>query len=187
MLYHASPVQGITTLKPSASNHGKPLVYFSEKRENVLFYLSNAIEKHCKETGFLHKGPYRKWASYGFNKNGVAVLEEYYPNATLDTYRGVSGYIYTAEYTPDIRALSNITFAYCSEKPVAVCGCDYIEDAYEAIISAVNDGRLILRKYEENSEKMLKWIEQIIKKEYSEAQNNPEYKFFLEAKFPFVK
>ena len=56
MYYHASQVQGITTLEPRISNHGIPLVYFSRKRENVLVYLSNAIEKYCRETGFAYDG-----------------------------------------------------------------------------------------------------------------------------------
>ena len=51
MYYHASSVKGITQLTPQSSNHGIPLVYFSTKRENVLVYLSNSIEKYCVETG----------------------------------------------------------------------------------------------------------------------------------------
>lgn len=54
MFYHASPVKGLTQLEPRISNHGIPLVYFSRKRKNVLVYLSNAVEKYCRETGFCH-------------------------------------------------------------------------------------------------------------------------------------
>ena len=64
--YHASQVQGITMLEPRVSNHGIPLIYFSRKRENVLVYLSNAIEKYCRETGFAHDGIWQKWGPYGF-------------------------------------------------------------------------------------------------------------------------
>ena len=56
--YHASPTKDLTTLEPRISNHGVPMVYLSRKRENVLVYLSNAVEKYCKETGFEHVG---KW------------------------------------------------------------------------------------------------------------------------------
>lgn len=45
MYYHASPIGTIKRLEPRVSNHGVPLVYFSKKRENVLVYLSNAIER----------------------------------------------------------------------------------------------------------------------------------------------
>ena len=49
MYYHASNVKGIEIIEPRVSNHGIPLIYFSKKRENVLVYLSNAVEKYCKD------------------------------------------------------------------------------------------------------------------------------------------
>ena len=81
MLYHASPTGGLTVLTPHVSNHGHPLVYFSKKRENVLVYLSNAVEKYCRDTGFVHTGQWEKWGPYGFDLDGVQRREEYYPNA----------------------------------------------------------------------------------------------------------
>ena len=56
MFYHASQIEGITTLEPRVSNHDIPLVYFSTKRENVLGFLSNAIGKYCKDSGFIYDG-----------------------------------------------------------------------------------------------------------------------------------
>lgn len=56
MYYHASPVKGIKILEPRISNDGSPRVYLSRKRENTLVYLSNAIEKYCKDTGFEYSG-----------------------------------------------------------------------------------------------------------------------------------
>ena len=97
MYYHASPVAGIETLEPRVSNHGIPLIYFSEKRENVLVYLSNAIERLCRKQGFAYDGPWQKWGPYGFNKDGTLRIEEYYPDALIETYAGVSGWIYSAE------------------------------------------------------------------------------------------
>lgn len=43
-------------------------------------YLSNAVEKFCKETGFNYSGVWHKWASYGFDKDGILNLEEYLPD-----------------------------------------------------------------------------------------------------------
>lgn len=63
--------------------------------ENVLVYLSNAIEKTCKEENFPHEGIWHKWGPYGFEQDGRLRFEEYYPNALEDTYKGVSGYIYS--------------------------------------------------------------------------------------------
>lgn len=82
MYYHASQTKNIKVLEPRVSNHNIPLIYFSSKRENVLVYLSNAIEKFCKETNFNYNGIYSKWGPYSFTKDGIIQLEEYYPNAT---------------------------------------------------------------------------------------------------------
>ncbi len=187
MYYHASSLGNITKLEPRVSNHNTPLIYFSTKRENVLVYLSNAIEKHCKESGFIHNGRWHKWASYGFDPDGILVLDEYYPNATEDTYKGVSGYIYYADKLPEEQFDIGINFTAASSLPVQVSGCEYIEDAYSEIMKAVDLGLIKLRKYEDMSDKMLLWIESTIKNEYTNAEHNPDYRYFLESKFGFLK
>lgn len=80
--YHGSRIAKITTLQPHISNHGKSRVYLTSKRENTLVYLSNAIEKFHRDNAIKYEGHFYKWASYGFNKEGVLVVEEYYPNST---------------------------------------------------------------------------------------------------------
>lgn len=50
--FHASQIKGIQVLEPRISNHNLPLIYFSGKRENVLVYLSNAVEKRVKRKIF---------------------------------------------------------------------------------------------------------------------------------------
>ena len=101
MLYHASPTSGLTVLTPHVSNHGHPLVYFSKKRENVLVYLSNAVEKYCRDTGFVHTGRWEKWGPYGFDLDGVQRLEEYYPNAWI--WQTMKHEYENAEKQPDYR------------------------------------------------------------------------------------
>ena len=59
MFFHASQAPNIKVLTPSISNHGKPLIYFTQKRENALVYLSNAVEKYCNESGIKHQGVYK--------------------------------------------------------------------------------------------------------------------------------
>lgn len=179
--FHASQTPDLTLLEPRVSNHGKPLIYASCKRENVLVYLSNAVEKHCREVGFDHPGPWRKWASYGF-KNGLLVLEEYWPDATRETYQGVSGYVYTVEgaFTPQ----ADIPDAFTTGEPAGVLACEFIPDAYEALLQAEKEGKLLLKSYADNSEKTLRWLEQITLAEYEEAADHPEYQRFLLDKFP---
>lgn len=187
MYYHASQTANITVLEPRVSNHGIPLVYLSTKRENVLVYLSNAIEKYCKETGFVHHGKWQKWGPYGFEADGTLRLEEYYPNALVDTYRGVSGYIYYTKYVKSVKENIHISNAVATSEMVEVDGWEFVPDAYKAIMEAAENGLIRILKYEELNEKKREWIQNIIKEEYKNAEEQPEYRYFLEAKFPFCK
>ncbi len=186
MYYHASQVKDIKILEPRISNHNIPLIYFSEKRENVLVYLSNAIEKYCKETGFVHNGKWHKWASYGFDADGTLRIDEYYPNALIDTYKGVSGYIYSAEEVFVNEDSINISNAVTTSHPVTVADVEFISDAYDEIIRVEEKGLIKIRRYEEQCEKMLTWIEKTIREEYENAENEADYRHFLKAKFSFL-
>ena len=183
MLYHASPVEGIQTLVPHVSNHEKPLVYLSARRENVLVYLSNAVEKHCRETGFVWNHPWYKWASYGFTKEGLLLLEEYYPNATEETYKGVSGYIYRVDKCAAAQPMADIPHAFASGEPLVVADCEYIPDAYEALLKAEREGLIVIRRYDDLSEGTRRWLEKMIPQEYAKAESHPDYRHFLKAKF----
>lgn len=187
MYFHASQTADIKVLEPKTSNHNTPLIYFSAKRENVLVYLSNAIEKHCKETGFVHNGKWHKWASYGFEPDGTLRLDEYYPNAIEDTYKGVSGYIYSAEDVYANGNVININDAVTTSIPVVVTDVEFIEDAYAEILKAADLGLIKIRKYEQMSESMLVWIKKTILHEYAQAENEPDYRYFLKSKFDFIK
>lgn len=186
MYYHATQVKDIKILEPRISNHGKPYIYFSDKRENVLVYLSNAIEKFCKENNFKHNGIYSKWGPYGFNKDGIIQIEEYYPNALIETYKGVKGYIYKIENVPNISELKDIPHAFITENKTKIDSIEYIKDAYKAIMLEVKKGNIILVEYEEFIKEKKDWLEKTIKKEYQEAVNNSEYRYFLENKFDFL-
>ena len=185
MYYHASPIQGIKTLEPRLSNHNVPLVYLSAKRENTLVYLSNAVEKYCKEKGFPYKGIWSKWGPYGFDSQGILQYEEYYPNALEETYNKVSGYIYSCEtIEKDVNFELKIPDAVVSRKNVNVVSCEYVDNAFDEIIKAEQNGLIKIVKYKDFIAKREKWLSSIIKKEYSEAVNHPEYQFFLKGKFP---
>ena len=183
MLYHASPIGGLTELRPHISNHGVPLLYLSQKRENTLVYLSNAVEKYCRETGFIYHGVWKKWGPYGFTADGRQRLEEYYPNALEETYRGVSGYIYAVEKVTRRGHPVPIPDTVTSRGTVAVAGCEFIPDAWEAILQAERERLLVLRRYGEMTEKEADWLRRTIREEYRMAEDHPEYRHFLRAKF----
>lgn len=183
MFYHASSIKGIKTLEPKISNHGIPLIYFSAKRENVLVYLSNAVEKFCKETGFNYSGVWHKWASYGFDKDSILTLDEYYPDALIDTYKGVSGYIYSAETINNSGDIINVPYAVTSRENVDVSDCEFIEDAYDEIFKAEENGLIRITRYEQLNDAKLKWIAETMKREYETSVDHPEYRYFIENKF----
>lgn len=184
-LFHASQTPGIRVLKPRVSSHGRPLVYFSDCRENTLVYLSNAVEKFCRETGLPPQTSYYKWGSYGFTEEGLLCLEEYWPGATEETYGGEAGYLYTVE-TEKVQPLSEIPHAFISEEAVKVTGCEFVPDALTALRQAEQAGKLVLRPYAENSPEKLQWIEQGIRREYEKTEAFPYYREFLKAKFPIL-
>lgn len=186
MYYHASPTAGIRVLEPRASNHGVPLVYFSSKRENTLVYLSNSIERFCRDTGYAHTGKWTKWGPYGF-QGGILRLDEYYPNALEETYKGVSGYIYHAESIVETDMEIEIPHAAASPAPVPVDGAEFIPDAYEAILDAARKGLITVARYENQSKAMLAWIRKTIREQYDRAENQPEYRYFLRHKFDFIR
>lgn len=186
MYYHASRIGNIKKLEPSISNHGIPLVYFSSRRENALVYLSNAIEKYCKDTNFRYNGIYKKWASYGFTKDGLLELQEYYPNAAYETYKGVDGYIYKVENVPGIEEQKDIPYAFHTDKLVEVLSVEYIKDAYEEIMKEIKNGKIVFKKYEDFIKEKRGWLERTIRREYKKSIDSPEYRYFLENKFPFI-
>ena len=160
--------------------------YFSSKRENVLVYLSNAVEKCCRENGFPYEGPFYKWGPYGFDSDGVIRIEEYYPDALLRTYKGVGGYIYSVKELPKGKPMEEIPNAFLSESPVPVEECEFVEDAYEEILKAEKAGLVRIVRYEQLSEKMKRWSERTILEEYEKATDHPDYRFFLRATFPEI-
>ena len=186
MYYHASPIAGIRILEPKVSNHGVPLIYFSKKKENVLVYLSNAVEKFCRDTGYVHTGKWTKWASYGV-RDGIQQLDEYYPNALLETYRGVSGYIYRAASIQEAEQEISIPDAAVSSLPVSVDGVEFIPDAYEAILEAERCGEIFVTRFEAMTESRRAWHEKTIQEEYDSAVEQPEYRYFLKNKFGFIQ
>lgn len=183
MYYHASSIGGIKVLQPHATDGDIPLIYFSTKRENVLVYLSNAIEKFCKENGFEHHGEWTKWGPYGFDENGILILQEYYPNALIETYDNVSSYIYSAKELEKCDGHTKIPFAETTDKPVEVFECEYVENAYREILSATDKGLIKLLRYDELSPSMHNWLKNTIRKQYQSATDSPDYRFFLKHKF----
>ena len=186
MYFHASQIGKIKTLEPRISNHNIPLIYFSDKRENVLVYLSNAVEKVCKEGRFAFDGLWYKWGSYGFEKDGRLRFEEYYPNALEDTYKGIEGYIYScSKIDPYQKLYIKIPNTFITAQKTTVDNCEFIPDAYNEMINAEANGLITILRYNEfiSNIKRREWLKKTIIDEYRNNSAHPDYRFFLESRF----
>ena len=189
MYFHASQIGKIKTLEPRISNHNIPLTYFSDKRENVLVYLSNAVEKVCKEGRFTFDGLWYKWGSYGFEKDGRLRFEEYYPNALEDTYKGIEGYIYSCSKIYPYQKLDiKIPNTFITSQKTTVDNCEFIPDAYNEMINAEANGLITILRYDDfiSNIKRKEWLEKVIIDEYQSNKAHPDYRFFLESRFSAI-
>ena len=189
MYFHASQIGKIKTLEPRISNHNIPLIYFSDKRENVLVYLSNAVEKVCKEGRFTFYGLWYKWGSYGFEKDGRLRFEEYYPNALEDTYKGIEGYIYSCSKIDLYQKLDiKIPNTFITAQKTTVDNCEFIPDAYNEMINAEANGLITILRYNEfiSNIKRKEWLKKTIIDEYRNNSAHPDYRFFLESRFSAI-
>jgi hypothetical protein len=187
MFYHASQTPHIETLEPRVSNENVPRIYFSDKRENVLVYLSNAVERTCRRNGFVHAGKWQKWATYGFTPDGLLHFSEYYAHALEDTYAGAQGYIYSVEPSDAMTRFEKIRNCFYAEMPQRVAACEPVPDALEALLKAEREGKIVITRYEELSPRRLEWIRQTTFDEYRNAVDAPDYRFFLKTKYPFLE
>ena len=80
----------------------------------------------------------------------------------------------------------DIPDAYTAEEPANVVACEWVPDAYSALVQAEKEGKLRLKSYKENSKKTLLWLEQTLRREYEQAGDSPDYRRFLLDKFPFL-
>ena len=114
-------------------------------------------------------------------------MDEYYPNALLETYRGVSGYIYRASSIQEAAQEIHISDAAVSSLPVPVDGVEFIPDAYEAILESERRGEIFINRYEALPEGRHSWLRKTIQEDYDNAVEQPEYRYFLKNKFDFIQ
>lgn len=135
LLYHGSPIKGLTELRPFPSNHDQPYVYLTPCPTLALLYAHNPIER---PGGFF---------PYYFSKDGQLHYDEYFPNQLRVMYQGHSGCIYAADEDA-FPTLEKMPWVYLANRPVTVTACRFIPDLYGALLDAEQDGRLILHRYE---------------------------------------
>ena len=59
--------------------------------------------------------------------------------------------------------------------------------AYNMILAAEEKGLISIQRYEDMDQAQLEWCERMVRSEYEKAVGQPDYRHFIEGKFPFVK
>lgn len=178
-LFHGSNIIGLDELKPHLADHNRPYIYLSTIKVVAGFYIANAVER-----------PYY-WFPYGFDKDGIPVYFELYPNALREVSEGKMGSIYEVEADEkDVLPFKNIPCARLGTVPMKVIDYTKVSNAYEWFMNEELENRLRVVRYGTmNKKQMNNWYRMIF--DYIKSKDmikTPEcsYAKFVQWKFPHV-
>jgi len=139
--YHCSPTGGLRTLVPGKPKHfdKNPRVYLTTLLPMALMYGVRNFEY-----------------TYGYTREGQIYLEEYFPNALEILYRGKGASLYICG--PEAVETTEIPNEAVSKQPVPIVEEIHIPDVAQALLEQEKQGSLVIRRYEELSEKEKAWI-----------------------------
>lgn len=181
--YHASDIANLQELKPQSSVYiENPTLYFSSKMENVLIYLANPVKKFYEQKYGKSNQIFQKFATYGFNKEKLLTIDEYYPNALEENFGDVSGYIYVIEADPNSLCENKIPFVYSTNQPQKVVKSTYVPNAFDLVLKFEQKGLIKINRFETLSEKKLQIIKQQVEDCYAKTDDKI-FKEYLTEKF----
>ena len=170
-LYHASPVAGLTVLKPSVTE------FFGKPRQVCL----TALKPMALLYGIRHFE-----YTYGYTKAGELYYQEYFPGALEELYRGKRASLYRCAWREGMERTA-IPNEYVSAAEVAVEEETAIPDVYEALLEEERRGTIRLIRWPEAPEKSRAWIRRVEMEEILEAgllgQESPRARYMRE-KYP---
>ena len=144
--YHGSPIGGLSELKPTLSEHGKPYIYFAS---NPLVALLYAVKPVPKPFSFY---------PYGFDRNGTVVYSEYFDNAFEILYKEKKGYLYECDSIPNAEQPTQINCAYTCNHPVIVDRVTEIDDLYLYFMSHIESGLFQIKCFDHISDKEMSFV-----------------------------
>lgn len=163
--YHCSPTGGLTVLEPR-----KPESFDKPARVYMTTLLPMALMYGVRNYEY----------TYGYTREGQIYLDEYFPNALEELYRGKSASLYLC--APETVETTRIPNEVVSEKMVPILEEIVILDVCEALLEQERLGALVIRRYEELSPKMLEWIKKVeadgIRKSGLIHQSGPEHAYY---------
>ena len=169
--YHGSAVKGLSKLIPQKSKYSKlefPYVYLTENIQKATLYIWNR--------------PYY-WMYYGFNDN-IPFITETFKNGLFELYN-LDGYIYEVDGTFETDGRIGILYTKISKEPINVKKQHYIKNVYKKLLEYEEEGTVIIKRYEELSEKDIETRDRLILGEIKihDLKNNeddPYSKFIME-------
>jgi hypothetical protein len=154
--YHGSIVKGLIKLMPKYSEYSKlnfPCVYLTENIQIATLYIWDK--------------PY-KWMSYGF-KDGIPFYTETFENALYEFYNNINGCIYEVNGTFDTNELVGILYTTISKEPINIIKQYFVENVYEKLLKYEKEQKIIIKRYNELTEKDTKIRNKMI---LAEIKNN---------------
>lgn len=179
VLYHGSRTVGLKQLCPMQADHDRPYVYLTALKTVAALYLCNAVEK-----------PYY-WFPYGFDKDGVPVYHELYPDALREVSEGVSGCIYIVDAADgQTIPFGKLHHVRLGTEPLDVKETIDIPDAYVFLRERISNGGLRVSRYEDKTPEQLEWWYNTVAEELREKELYKEpdcsYARFVREKMPEV-
>lgn len=170
-LYHASPVAGLTVLKPSVT------AYFGKPRQVCLAAL--------KPMALLYGIKHFEY-TYGYTRDGDLYYEEYFPGALEELYRGKGASLYRCSWREGMEK-TQIPNEYVSAAAVPVEEEIPIPDVYEALLEEERLGTIRIVRWTEVSEEARDRVRRMAMREILEAgllgQDSPRACYMRE-KYP---
>ena len=136
MLYHASAQPGIRELVPQMSTHGREYVYAIKNRLTAL----------------LFGAPKDDFDILVDEVAGKTVIHECYPNALKEIYAGKSCSLYEVSADGFLAGQTGWDSELVCDHRVSVAAEDRIENLYEEILRAVQNGACVLHTYSRDAE-----------------------------------
>jgi hypothetical protein len=175
--YHGTIKKGLKKLIPNRSVYSKlpfPCIYLTKNKVLATIYIWNR--------------PY-KWMNYGF-KDEKPIITESFENALFEFYNGVDGYIYAVNGSFEENESVGIKYTKISKEPVDIIESYYIENVYIRLLEYEKAKDLIIRRYNELTERDIEIRARIVKEEIRQYNLKEDKENllsqFIKEKFPEI-
>ena len=170
MFYHASNIEGLKTLIPKVSTHGKAYVYA----------INNKITAVC------FGAPKDDFDLLMDEKDGITYLYECYPNALEKIYKEKNCSLYCVDSNRFISGKTGWDAEWVCEDEVPVEEEERIEDIYSYLCKAAEEGECSIHYFSDNPDYLAMLREEFTERvkafglTVSEVQNDKRLKAILE-------